>query len=177
MIFTETKIKGAFLIEIDKLEDERGSFFRIWCKEEFESHGLISQFVQFNKSCSRKAGTIRGLHYQVQPHQEVKLICCTKGAIYDVIIDIKPESHTYKHWMGVELIADNHKMLYVPSGVAHGFKTLEDNTEVFYPVSEFYSPESECGIRWDDPTFTIEWPITDSLIISDKDKDWPDFFS
>jgi len=175
--FTETKIKGDFLIETDKIEDDRGFFSRIWCKEEFEAHDLISQFVQFNTSFSSKTGTIRGLHYQAPPDQEVKLIRCTKGAIYDVIIDIRPDSPTYGHWIGVELRADNHKMLYVPSGVAHGFKTLVDNSEVFYPVSEFYSPGSERGIRWDDPMFNIEWPVTDSLIISDKDKNWPGFFS
>jgi len=175
MIFTETTLKGSFIIELEKREDERGFFARAWCKTEAEGHGLRSHFLQFNMSFSKKKGTIRGLHYQLPPHQEFKLVRCTKGAIYDVIIDLRSESPTYGHWMGVELRADNYKMLYVPAGFAHGFQTLMDSTEVFYPVSEFYAPASERGIRWDDTTFGIDWPETDYLIISEKDKRWPDY--
>lgn len=175
MIFTETKINSAFIIEPARVADERGFFARTWSKKQFEAHGLTSHFVEFNLSFSKTSGTIRGLHYQVPPYQEAKLIRCTKGAIYDVIIDLRPESLTYKQWLGVELTAATYKMLYVPEGVAHGFQTLEDESEVFYPVSQFYFPEAERGVRWDDPMFAIEWPETDSRIISQKDKSWSDY--
>lgn len=175
MNFTELKIKDAFMIESEIIEDERGFFGRQWCKEEFEAHGLVSHFVVCNFSFSKKTGTLRGMHYQVPPHQEVKLIRCTKGAIYDVIIDLRPESPTYKLWVGVQLRADSYKMLYVPERVAHGFQTLEDDTEVVYPTSQFYSPQAERGVRWDDPVFSIRWPETTTRIISDKDKHWADY--
>jgi len=175
MKYTETKILGAFIIEPEKLEDERGYFMRGWCKNEFEAQGLISTFVQCNISFSRKAGTLRGLHYQIPPHQETKLIRCTKGALYDVIIDLRIRSPTNMQWLGAELRADTYKMLYIPEGLAHGFLTLEDNTEVFYPVSQFYCPGFERGIRWNDPMFAIEWPETDVRILSEKDKNWSDY--
>jgi len=175
MIFVETKIEGALIIEPERDEDKRGFFIRAWCEREFEQRGLISHFVQFNISCSKKAGTLRGLHYQVPPHQEAKLMCCTKGVLYDVILDTRPKSPTFKRWLAVDLRADTYKMLYIPCGVAHGFQTLTDDTEVFYPVSQFYFPESERGIRWNDPTFAIKWPETGTLILSDKDKNWPDW--
>ena len=175
MKYTETKILGAFIIEPEKLEDERGYFMRGWCKNEFEAQGLISTFVQGNISFSRKAGTLRGLHCQIPPHQETKFVRCTKGALYDVIIDLRIKSPTYMQWLGVELRADTYKMLYIPEGLAHGFLTLEDNTEVFYPVSQFYCPLSELGIRWNDPNFDIKWPETDVRILSEKDKNWSDY--
>jgi dTDP-4-dehydrorhamnose 3,5-epimerase len=174
MIFTETKLPGVFIIEIEKREDERGFFARAWCKKEFEAHGLNLDWVQANLAFSKRRGTLRGLHYQIAPYEEAKLMRCIRGAIYDVIIDLRPESPTYKRWLGVELTADNHKMLYVPEGFAHGYQTLMDNTETFYQASQFYSPESERGLRYDDPAFAIEWPI-DVQVISDKDKSWSDY--
>ena len=175
MIFKETKLKGAFVIEIEKREDERGFFARAWCKREFEDHGLNAQLVQANIAFSRKKGTLRGMHYQAPPYEEAKLIRCIKGGVFDVIIDIRPDSPQYKEWFGLQLTSDNYKMLYVPEGFAHGYQTLDDNTEVFYPASQFYSPESERGVRWDDPAFGIEWPETDNLVMSEKDKTWPDY--
>ncbi len=170
MIFTETKIKGAFVIEPSKLKDSRGFFSRMWCKKEFETRGLVSNFVQFNMSFNNKMGTLRGLHYQITPYKEVKVVRCTKGAIYDVIVDIRSESPTFKQWFGIELRNDSYKMVYVPEGVAHGFQTLEDDSEIFYQVSQFHSPEHERGLRWDDKMFSVEWPETGKRIISDKDK-------
>jgi dTDP-4-dehydrorhamnose 3,5-epimerase len=174
MIFTETKLPGAFLIEIEKREDERGFFARAWCREEFGAHDLSVDWVQANLAFSKRRGTLRGLHYQVAPYEEAKLMRCIRGAIHDVIIDLRLESPTYKRWLGVELTADNHKMLYVPEGFAHGYQTLVDNTETFYQVSQFYSPGSERGVRYDDPAFGIEWPI-DVQVISSKDRSWPDY--
>jgi dTDP-4-dehydrorhamnose 3,5-epimerase len=174
MIFTETKLDGAYVIEIQKLEDARGFFARAWCKNEFEMHGLISHLMQTNISFSKKKGTLRGMHYQIVPIQESKLVRCTKGAIYDVIIDLRPNSSTYKQWLGIELTAENYKMLYVPEDFAHGFQTLENNTEVVYQVSQFYSPQSERGVRYNDPTFGIKWPV-DVRVITDKDNNWADY--
>jgi dTDP-4-dehydrorhamnose 3,5-epimerase len=175
MIFKETKLKGAFIIEIEKLADERGFFGRAWCQKEFEAHHLVSHFVQCNNAFSKQKGTLRGLHYQASPHQEVKLMRCIRGAVYDVIVDLRPDSQTYLQWLGVELTQDNYRMLYVPEEFAHGYQTLTDDTEVFYPTSQFYAPQSERGVRWDDPAFGIEWPITQSVIISDKDRSWSDY--
>ncbi len=174
MIFKETKLKGAFVIEIEKREDERGFFARIWCQQEFAEHGLNFSLAQANIGFSRKKGTLRGLHYQVAPHQEAKLVRCTAGAIYDVMIDLRPASLTYQQWFGIELTADNHRMLYVPEGFAHGYQTLADDTEVFYPVSQFYAPGAERGVRYNDPTFEIEWPL-EVQVISEKDKNWPNY--
>lgn len=174
MIFTETKLNGAYVIEIQKLEDMRGFFARTWCKNEFKAHGLISCLMQINISSSKKKGTLRGMHYQEEPNQESKLIRCTRGAIYDVIIDLRPNSSTYKKWFGIELTAENYKMLYVPEDFAHGFQTLEDDTEVVYQVSQFYSPQSERGVRYNDPIFGISWPL-DVQVITDKDKNWADY--
>jgi dTDP-4-dehydrorhamnose 3,5-epimerase len=175
MNFIETELKGAFIIDVQSLEDERGFFMRSWCEKEFKNHGLVSRMVQANISVNKKKGTLRGLHYQVAPFEEAKLMRCTRGAIFDVIIDLQPESPTYKNWLGVELTAKNHKMFYIPEGFAHGYQTLEDDTEVFYQVSQFYSPESERGVNWDDPIFEVEWPITDDIIISAKDKNWASY--
>lgn len=169
MIFKETKLKGAFIIEIDLLEDERGFFARTFCEKEYEKYGLNPHIAQCNLSFNKKKGTLRGMHYQIAPYEEVKLVSCTRGAIYDVIIDLRPQSSTFEQWFSVKLSLENHKMFYIPEGFAHGFQTLEDNTEVFYQISEYYHPEAAKGIRWDDPVFGIEWPKPDLRVISKKD--------
>jgi dTDP-4-dehydrorhamnose 3,5-epimerase len=174
MKFKKTKLKGAYVIEIEKLSDERGFFARAWCQKEFEAKGLNADLAQANVSYNSKMGTIRGMHYQIAPYQECKLIRCTRGAIYDVIIDLRPDSPTYKQWTGVELTSDNYTMFFVPEDFAHGFQTLADDTEITYQVSQFYTPGSEQGIRFDDPAFNIRWP-QEVTIISDKDRTWPDF--
>ena len=174
MIFKETHLKGAYLIELDKLQDERGFFARSFCQREFEEHGLNPHVVQCNVSFNTKKGTIRGMHYQVSPYEEAKLVRCTKGAIYDVIIDLRPNSNTYMKHYGVQLDTKNRSMLFVPEGFAHGFLTLEDNTEVLYQMSEFYAPDSARGFRWNDPAFGIEWPM-EIKVISDRDRTYPDF--
>jgi dTDP-4-dehydrorhamnose 3,5-epimerase len=172
MRFTETKLKGAYVIKIEPIEDERGFFARSWCQQEFGDRGLNPNLVQCNVSFNRKKGTLRGMHYQIKPHEETKLVKCTRGSIYDVMIDIRPESSTFKQWTAIELSAENHKMLYIPEGFAHGFQTLEDNTEVFYQMSDFYHPESARGLRWDDPMFAIVWALTENLVISLKDRQY-----
>ena len=173
MIFTETNLKGAYLIDLEKIEDERGFFARCWCKNEFNKHGLNAELVQCNISSNQRKGTLRGMHYQGKPHGEAKLVRCTSGSIYDVIIDLRPESDTYKQWTGVELNSDNHRMIYVPEDFAHGFLTLKDDTEVIYQMSEIYYPDYARGIRWNDPAVTIEWP-DEINVISDRDKNYPD---
>lgn len=173
MIFTETKLKGAYIIEIETIKDERGFFGRSWCQKEFSERGLNPNLVQCNISFNLKKGTLRGMHYQAKPDEEAKLVRCTMGAIYDVIIDLRPESPTFKQWVAVELTAENRKMLYIPEEMAHGFQTLVDNTEVFYQMSDFYRSESATGLRWDDPEFKIEWLIKEDLVISEKDKYYP----
>jgi len=174
MIFNEGEIQDAYIIDIEKYEDERGFFGRAFCQKEFEEHGLDRDMVQTNVSLSKKRGTLRGMHYQSKPYQEAKLVRCTRGALYDVIVDVRADSPTFKQWIGVELTADNYRMLYVPKGCAHGFITLEDDTEALYQVSAFYAPGHEKGLRYNDPAFAIEWPI-DVRVISDKDRQWPDF--
>jgi len=168
MKFIKTKFKDAFIIEIDKINDSRGFFSRSWDTNIFKENNLNEKIVQCNISFNKKKGTLRGMHFQKFPHNEVKLIRCTKGKIFDVIIDLREKSKTYKKWNSVELSENNYKMLYVPEGFAHGFQTLEENTEVFYQMSEFYEPESSTGIRWDDNIFKINWPIVPP-IISKKD--------
>lgn len=168
MKFTELKTKGAFLIELTKHCDERGFFARSFCKDTFNEMGLCSEFVQCNVSFNAQAKTLRGMHFQIKDKSEVKLIRCTRGAIYDVIVDLRPESPTFKQWVGVELSEQNSKILYVPEHFAHGFITLCDNTELFYQMSVNFCPGSARGIRYDDPAFKIEWPF-DPEIISDKD--------
>jgi dTDP-4-dehydrorhamnose 3,5-epimerase len=175
VIFKKTGLEGAFIIEPERIEDARGFFARAWCKNEFDTHGLNSRLVQCNISFNKNRDTLRGMHYQATPHEEIKLVRCTKGAIYDAIVDLRQGSPTYLRWIGVELTEQNHKMLYAPEGFAHGYQTLSDNTEVFYHVSQFYSPESERGVRWDDPAFGIKWPETNNVVISEKDKNWPDY--
>ena len=172
MFFKETKLKGAYIIEIEKIDDERGFFARSWCKKEFENIGLNTNLVQCNLSYNKTKGTLRGMHYQVKPYEEVKLIRCIKGKIYDVIIDLRKDSDTYKQWIGVELSDKNSRLLYVPEGFAHGYQTLEDDTYVFYQVTEFYTPKSEKGVRWDEPDIAIKWPIEENIVISEKDKSW-----
>ncbi len=174
MIFNETKLKGAFIIELEKHQDDRGFFARIFCQKELEANGLIPDVAQANMSLSRTRGTLRGMHYQKSPFEETKLVRCTKGALYDVIIDLRSDSPTYKAWIGIELTADNYKMLFVPQNFAHGFITLSDDTEVTYLVSQFYSPGSELGLRWNDPKIGIQWPM-EVISISEKDGNWPDF--
>jgi dTDP-4-dehydrorhamnose 3,5-epimerase len=175
MIFRKIKLNRAFIIETEKLEDERGFFARSWCQQEFQKYGLNSNLVQCNISYNKTKGTVRGMHYQIEPYPEAKLVRCTQGAICDVIVDLRPSSPTFKQWIAVKLTAKNYKMLYIPEGFAHGFQTLEDNTEVFYQMSEFYHPECARGIRWDDPSFNIEWPLRQNLIISEKDLSYPNF--
>jgi dTDP-4-dehydrorhamnose 3,5-epimerase len=175
MNFIDTAVKDAFIIDIEKKTDDRGFFARTWCKKEFEEHGLQEDLVQANLSFNKRKGTLRGLHYQLSPYAESKLVRCTKGAIYDVIIDLRSHSPTFRHWIGVELTEDNYRMLYVPEGFAHGYQTLQDNSEVVYHVSQCYVPNAELGIRWDDPSFKIEWPITEEWTISSKDQMWPNY--
>lgn len=174
MRYLETPLAGAYVVELDKREDERGFFARFFCTKEFENKGLEKAFVQVNNSLSRSKGTLRGIHYQLSPHAETKLVRCIKGALYDVIVDLRPNSPTFKQTYGAELTAENRKMMYVPKGFGHAFLTLEDDTEALYMVSEFYSPEHERGLRWNDPQFKIQWPIT-PLVISDKDQKHPFF--
>jgi len=176
VIFIETKLKGAFTVEPELVQDGRGFFARTFDQKEFEAHGLNPRVAQCNISFNKKKGTLRGMHYQIAPYQEAKLVCCTKGAIYDVIIDLRKASPTLKQWVGVELTAQNRRMLYIPEGFAHGFQTLEDNTEVFYQMSEFYHPESARGVPWNDPAFGAVWP-DDIRVISDRDRQYPDFIS
>ena len=172
MLFTETKLKGAYVVDLEPREDERGFFARSWCAEEFEKLGLNPRLSQCNISFNKKRGTLRGMHYQAAPFPEAKLVRCTMGAIYDVIIDLRPDSPTFKQWFAIELSAGNHRALYIPEDFAHGFQTLVDDTEVFYQMSEFLHPECARGVRWNDPAFGVEWPINDE-IISDKDRRWP----
>lgn len=174
MIFTETKLKGAYLIDIEPIADERGFFARSWCRREFEEHGLNPDFVQCNISFNKQKGTLRGMHYQTAPHHEAKIVRCTRGSLFDVIIDLRKDSETFKEWLGVELSADNRRMIYIPVGFAHGFQTQEDKTEVFYQMSEFYYSECAGGLRWDDPAFKINWPDGER-IISNRDRSFTDY--
>jgi dTDP-4-dehydrorhamnose 3,5-epimerase len=174
MIFTETKLQGAFIIHPEKLEDERGFFARTWCQLEFARHGLNTRVAQCGLSFNQHRGTLRGMHYQIAPYEEAKLVQCTKGSIYDVIIDLRPDSQTFTQWVAVELTAKNRQMIYVPEVFAHGFQTLKDNTAVFYQISEFHAPEYARGVRWNDPAFGINWP-EDQRTLSDRDKNYPDF--
>ncbi|QNL51722.1 dTDP-4-dehydrorhamnose 3,5-epimerase [Olivibacter sp. SDN3] len=172
MIFTETKLKGAYIIDIKPMEDERGFFSRGYCQQEFKEHQLSIQVAQTNFSFNKKKGTLRGMHLQSAPFEETKLVRCTSGAIYDVIVDMREGSTTYKQWISVELTGHSYRMLYVPEGFAHGFITLKDDTDVTYQVSQFYTPGFEKGYRWDDPAFSIEWPVQPS-VISLKDQEHP----
>ena len=174
VIFIEIQLQGAYIIEPEKLEDERGFFARSWCEREFAAHNLNPRTVQCNISFNSKKGTLRGMHYQAAPRAEAKLVRCTRGAIYDVIIDLRPKSPTFKQHVAEALTVDDHKMLYIPEGFAHGFQTLEDNAEVFYQISEFHAPECARGVRWNDPAFAIEWPISEPIMLK-RDRSYPDF--
>ena len=174
MTFHQTKLGGVFEVHLDLIGDRRGFFSRSWCQKEFEVHGLDPRLVQCNISLNSRKGTLRGLHYQAAPHAETKLVRCTQGAIYDVVVDLRPQSRTFKDWIGVTLTAANRHMLYIPEGCAHGFLTLEDESEVFYQMSEFYNPDSARGVRWNDPAFEITWPANVE-VISERDRTYPDF--
>ena len=174
MIFEKTNFEGVHIVKLQVIADERGFFARSWCKNEFSEHGLDTNCLQMNISFNKCKGTLRGMHYQVEPYGEVKIVRCTRGAIYDVIIDLRKESKTYLMWMSVELNDENREMIYIPKGFAHGFLTLQDDTEVCYQMSENYSPNAARGIRFDDPDFKIQWP-SEIKSISDKDSCWPDF--
>ncbi len=174
MKFHPTPLQDAYTIELEKRGDDRGFFARFFCRNEFGAAGLVTQFVQVNNSLSAKKGTLRGLHYQLAPAAEVKVVRCIRGALFDAIIDIRPDSPTFGRWFGAELTAENRLMMYVPRGFAHAILTLSDDAEALYLVSDFYSPENERGVRWNDPRFKIAWPI-EPAEISPKDSAWPDF--
>jgi len=174
MKFTETPLKGAFVIDLEKRGDDRGFFARFYCEREYQQHGLCHDIVQINTSASKDVGTLRGMHYQLAPKAEDKIVRCIKGALFDTIIDLRPDSATFLQHFSIELTATNRSMLYVPNGIAHGFITLEPDTEAFYLVTEYYAPDRERGLRYNDPKFNIRWPIT-PVVISDKDKNHPDF--
>lgn len=174
MIFTETPLQGAYLIELEKQGNQRGFFARVFCEHEFGDQGLVTRFVQVNNSLSAERGTLRGMHYQLPPRGETKLVRCIRGALYDVILDLRPDSPAFGKSFGAELTADNRRMMYVPKGFAHGFLTLMDDTEAFYFTDEFYAPELERGVRWDDPRFGIQWPMG-PVVLSEKDRNHRDF--
>jgi len=172
MKFHETKIKGVYIIELEPIQDKRGFFVRSFCQNEFAHHRIKIKILQINQSLTKNKGTIRGMHFQIEPKAEDKIVQCFEGAIYDVVIDLRKDSPTYGQWVAEELNEDNKKMFFIPKGCAHGFQTLTDNCELLYFMSEFYSPEHSSGIRWNDPFFNIPWPIKNPLL-SDKDKNWP----
>jgi dTDP-4-dehydrorhamnose 3,5-epimerase len=174
VIFRETTLAGAFVIEPERREDERGFFARTFCREEFSAHGLNPEIAQCNVSFNKRKGTLRGMHYQAPPFAEAKLVRCTAGAIFDVIIDLRKSSGTFRQHFAVELCASNGNMLYIPEGFAHGFQTLLDNTEVFYQMSQPYAPQCARGVRWNDPIFGIEWPPAERTIV-ERDRNYPDF--
>jgi dTDP-4-dehydrorhamnose 3,5-epimerase len=174
MIFTETSLAGAWTIDLDRRGDDRGFFARAFCEKEFGEHGLATRFVQVNDSLSARKGTLRGMHYQLAPRAETKVVRCIRGALWDAVVDLRPASPTFGRTFGAELSAENRRMLYVPKGCAHGFITLADDTEAFYFVDEFYGPDQERGIRWNDPKFAIQWPIVPT-VLSDKDRGHRDF--
>jgi dTDP-4-dehydrorhamnose 3,5-epimerase len=174
MTFHETQLPGVFEIHLEPKPDERGFFARCWCQEEFECNGLNPKIVQCSVSLNARKGTLRGIHYQTAPFAEAKVVRCTKGAIYDVVLDLRRDSPTFKDWIAMVLTAANRNMVYVPEGCGHGFLTLEDDTEVFYQMSQFYSAESSMGVRWNDPAFKIAWR-GEAEVISERDRTFPDF--
>ena len=175
MIFTETKIKGVYILEPELLKDARGFFARSFCKEELQNYGLETEIVQCNISYNKKRGTLRGMHYQATPYEEAKIVSCTKGAIHDVVLDLRKYSETYLKWFSEELSDENFKMMYIPKGCAHGFQTLKDGAVVYYQMTEFFHPECAKGVRWDDPIFEIQWPPGER-IISERDKNFRGYF-
>ncbi len=174
MILTETPLAGAFVVDVERRSDERGFFARSYCQREFAAHGVELPVAQCNVSFNALRGTLRGMHYQVEPRAERKLVRCTQGAVFDVIIDVRPASPTYCHWFAAELSSENHRALYIPEGFAHGFQSLAENTELCYLMSEFYSPEHARGVRWNDPAFGVEWPLA-AVAVSEKDQSYCDF--
>ncbi len=175
MKFTPTDVAGAFIVDIEARTDERGFFARAFCAKEFEAHGLYSEFLQANMSFNHEAGTLRGMHWQDEPHGEVKVVRCTRGVIYDVAVDLRPSSPTYLKWAAVELSAENARAFYIPQGCGHGYLTLTPGAEVHYLVSTYYAPTHDRGALWNDPAFSIEWPQKENLIISDKDQKHPNW--
>jgi dTDP-4-dehydrorhamnose 3,5-epimerase len=174
VIFAETALPGVWVVTPTPAEDARGLFARTWCQREFAARGLAERWVQSSVSFNKKKGTLRGLHYQRPPHEEIKLVRCVRGALFDVVVDLRRDSPTYRRHVAVELTADNRKAVYIPEGLAHGFQTLVDDTEVFYEMSAFYAPAHGAGVRWNDPAFAIPWPDLDP-ILSDRDRTYPDF--
>lgn len=172
MRFEETRIPGVHLVHLEPRADERGHFARVWCVREIREAGLDPRVVQINTGFSRRMGTVRGMHFQRSPHEEIKVVRCTRGRIFDVALDLRPDSRTYGEWFGVELSPDNGRMLWVPEGCAHGYQTLDDGSELLYTTSEFYAPENAFGVRHDDPAFGIEWPL-EVAVISEADRSWP----
>jgi dTDP-4-dehydrorhamnose 3,5-epimerase len=177
MRFVPLELAGAYLIELEPHRDDRGFFARTWCRDEFAGHGLDPSIAQCSTSRNARAGTLRGLHFQRPPHAETKLVRCTRGAIFDVIVDLRPESSTRAAWFGAELTEELGNAMYVPEGFAHGFQTLTDDAEVFYMISKPYMPDAAGGVRWDDPAFGIDWPEEAERTISERDRDWPDYAS
>ena len=173
MIFRETAIEGVWVVEPERYEDERGFFARTWDVDDFARRGLTSRLVQCSISFNRRRGTLRGMHFQAAPHEEAKLVRCTSGSIFDVAVDLRTESATFRHWVGTELSAENRLAMYVPEGCAHGFLTLTDDSEVAYQISEFYAPDAARGVRWDDPAIGIVWP-GEVLVINERDRSYPD---
>jgi dTDP-4-dehydrorhamnose 3,5-epimerase len=173
MLFKSLDIPGLFLIELERMEDERGFFSRLFCADTFLERGLCANYPQWSTSFNRRRGTLRGLHFQAPPHEEIKLVSCTRGAIFDVAVDLRPGSRSHGRWIGLELSADNRSTLYIPAGFAHGFQTLTDDAEVRYQISERYRPEAARGVRWDDPDLAIAWPNTQCRVISSRDQALP----
>ncbi len=176
MIFQPTKLAGVFEIRLERKSDERGFFARTWCKDEFAAHGLNANLVQSSISFNAKPGTLRGMHYQAAPFAETKVVRCTQGALYDVVVDLRPDSPTFKKWISAELTAENRDALYIPRGCAHGFLTLASDTEILYLMSQVYDAESSRGVRWNDPAFAIDWPV-EVQVIAERDRTYPDFLA
>jgi dTDP-4-dehydrorhamnose 3,5-epimerase len=174
MQFTETEIRGAFILDAEQIADERGFFARSWARDEFEAHGLNPHLAQCNLSYNHRKGTVRGMHWQAAPHAETKLVRCTQGGIYDVVVDLRADSPTYLRWIGAELTAENRRALYIPEGCGHGFQTLADATEVLYMITEYYTPAAARGMRWNDPAITVTWPLA-VTVISERDAQYPDW--
>jgi dTDP-4-dehydrorhamnose 3,5-epimerase len=174
VIFTPAPLDGAYVVELESREDARGLFARTWCQRELAARGLDTRIAQCSTSFNKTRGTLRGMHFQAAPLGETKLVRCTRGSMFDVIVDLRPDSPTFTRWFGTVLSADNRKTMYVPAGFAHGFQTLEDDTDVFYQISEFYSPDHSRGVRWDDPAFGIVWPADERTIV-ERDRGYPDF--
>jgi dTDP-4-dehydrorhamnose 3,5-epimerase len=172
--FTETKLPGVYIIDVEPIGDSRGFFARTWAQDEFAAHGLDTEIAQCNLSGNARTGTLRGMHCQDSPHEENKLVRCSRGALYDVALDLRPDSPTFTQWVATELTAENRRAFYIPKGCAHGFQTLTDDTEVFYQISAYYAPAAARGVRWDDPAFGITWPLP-VTVISERDANHPDF--